>query len=111
MSPAIAVAQSAAPGNLQHVRSDDNEDTSIGVMVRRTFLGTLTGGFLAGPLAVRAQQARSDTSPVHVDVLGYGTGVVPHLRERVNRSPRRPSASRSPRSCSGRIRSSSSDPG
>jgi putative ABC transport system substrate-binding protein len=49
-------------------------------MVRRTFLGTLTGGFLARPLTIRAQQARSDTSPVHVGILGYSTGVLPHPR-------------------------------
>ena len=32
MSPAIAVAQGAPLGDLQNVRSDDNEDFSVGVM-------------------------------------------------------------------------------
>jgi putative tryptophan/tyrosine transport system substrate-binding protein len=47
---------------------------------RRAFLGTLTGGFLARPLAVCGQQTPSDTRQVHVGILGYGTGVLPHLR-------------------------------
>jgi len=49
-------------------------------MDRRAFLGTLTGGFLARPLAVSGQQTPSDTRQVHVGILGYGTGVLPHLR-------------------------------
>ena len=49
-------------------------------MKRRAFLGTLTGGFLAAPLAVCGQQTPSDTRQVHVGILGYGTGVLPHVR-------------------------------
>ena len=49
-------------------------------MDRRAFIGTLTGGFLARPLAVCGQLTPSDTRQVHVGILGYGTGVLPHLR-------------------------------
>lgn len=47
---------------------------------RRAALGTLMGGFLACAQTVRAQPARSDTGPLHVGVLGYGAGLLPHLQ-------------------------------
>jgi putative tryptophan/tyrosine transport system substrate-binding protein len=49
-------------------------------MDRRAFLATLTGGFLART-PVCAQQTPSDTRQVHVGILGYGTGVLPHVRD------------------------------
>ncbi len=56
------------------------ERTADPMVNRRAFITGMTGGLLAAPLAAAAQHARSDTSPVHVGILGYGTGVLPHLR-------------------------------
>jgi putative ABC transport system substrate-binding protein len=50
-------------------------------MDRRAFLGTLTGGFVARPLTVCAQQTPSDIRQPHVGILGYGTGVLSHVRD------------------------------
>jgi putative ABC transport system substrate-binding protein len=49
-------------------------------MDRRRFLLTALAGALAAPLAGRAQRAHSDTSPVHVGIVGYGSGVLTNMQ-------------------------------
>jgi len=48
------------------------------VIGRRRFIAGTALGALITPLAAGAQQARVESRPVHVGILGYGTGVLSH---------------------------------
>ena len=50
-------------------------------MRRRTFLAGTGTVLLAAPLAAEAQQGRVESHFVHVGILGYGSGVLPHPRK------------------------------